>query len=387
VGSRIYFAAGFDVPCNQVAHFSRSMLKLAPGAKLKVENGEERPLRMADIDSILRLGRGADGRWRGLASLYLDGRPLGPWTYHGTRADDRNDIVAHEDRRELRGSKLLAAWTGHWDARAQNTLAMWIETGAGQGFVRHHLLDFGDCFGGLAGANALQMKRRGQVHWLDPGQVLTDFATLGAIERPWERARLGPSGTLFGFYDIESFDPETWSPSYPNPAFGRMTERDAAWMARIVAQFGEAELVAMVGAAQLEPASARELVRLLAGRRRKILERYLSRLSPLAQPKLLKRAGTTWLCAVDLAVTAQLRQAPRYAARAWRPDSGQSLAQPLIVVEPEGRVCAQLPKAPGHIVVEVVSQPSSARQAIRFHLYQLGPERYLLAGLERPDPT
>jgi hypothetical protein len=40
-----------------------------------------------------------------------------------------NDAVPHQDRRELRASRLLAAWIGHHDARSMNTLALWADDG------------------------------------------------------------------------------------------------------------------------------------------------------------------------------------------------------------------------------------------------------------------
>jgi hypothetical protein len=73
-----------------------------------------------------------------MVSRYLDGRPLGPWRYHGVLRGDRNDVVHHEDRRELRGARLLAAWTDHVDQREGNTLSMWRESAGGQGYVLHH---------------------------------------------------------------------------------------------------------------------------------------------------------------------------------------------------------------------------------------------------------
>jgi hypothetical protein len=392
VGSLIYFAAGFDTPCNTVVHFERSQLTLSNKAHVERPDGDEVAMTWRHVDAALAHSlREPDGRYRGAASRFFDGRPLGPWRYEGTREGDRNDVVPHEDRRELRGSKLLAEWTGHWDAREQNTLAMWIETGKGVGFVRHHLLDFGDCFGTFAGASPAWVRRRGLVYWFDPWQVVTDFGTLGLIERPWERVGLGPSGPVFGYYDIEQFDPETWSPTYPNVAFGRMTERDAAWMARIIARIGEPELQQMVGAAELTPNLSAELVRLLMGRRQKILARYLGQLSPLASPRLSTDARHTWLCVDDLAMRAGVAKARNYSARAWLGGERTLVSPPALRRQGDAQLCAALPAAadaspehPAYYIVELATQAAPARPSpARFHLYYSGAGRYQLVGLER----
>jgi hypothetical protein len=251
-------------------------------------------------------------------------------------------------------------------------------------------LDFGDCFGAFAGPSAEHIKRRGQVHWFDPGQILGDFASLGAVERPWDRSQLGPSGAVFGFYDIDQFEPESWSPSYPNPAFGRMTERDAAWMARIIARFGTPELRAMVGNAGLDESLERELVRLLRGRQRKILERYLTRLSPLGRPKLERDPAGTWLCADDLAAVASLARHRVYWANALPAAGEPTKALRVRFSEAKGQVCALLPTWqraaawPLYFAVELGTQKARGLPyPARLHLYQLAAERYLIVGLER----
>ena len=86
-------------------------------------NGKRRRLTTGDIDRVLaQADRSPDGSYRALASKALEGKPVGEFLYYGTRADDPNDIVAHENRRELRGMGVVAAWIDRVDAKAGNTL-------------------------------------------------------------------------------------------------------------------------------------------------------------------------------------------------------------------------------------------------------------------------
>jgi hypothetical protein len=67
---------------------------------------------------LQRAPRRPDGTYRALASKLLPGKPVGPFQYFGTRPDDPNDIFPHENRRELRGLRVFAAWLNHDDSRA-----------------------------------------------------------------------------------------------------------------------------------------------------------------------------------------------------------------------------------------------------------------------------
>ncbi|HEU4535047.1 MAG TPA: hypothetical protein VFS00_13060, partial [Polyangiaceae bacterium] len=349
VGALAYHAAGFFTPCNQVVYFRPEVLRVGPGAKATEPGGVKVPLTEAHLAGIFeRLERGEGGRVRAGASLLLAGAPVGPWNYYGSRSDDPNDVVPHEDRRELRGSRLLAAWLGHEDARQQNTLATWVEAPGGGGFLRHAVIDFGDCLGNFWSSYAIA-RRTGHQYHLDLGDALRDYVTLGIPQRPWDTAHFGPSGPVFGYYSVESFVPEDWRPSTPNPAFGRMTERDGAWMARVLARFTDAHLAAMVERARLSrPELGAELMRLLRGRRDKVLARYLGRLAPLAEPSVRAGGGGAELCLRDVAVEAGVARAEgrSYRARAWAEGNAPVAAGPPRAAAPAS-VCVPLPASPG----------------------------------------
>jgi hypothetical protein len=393
--SKLYHAAGYTVPCNRIVFFERSDVKIGAGATSETSSGKEEPLTQKHLEAVFAMAqRLPDGRLRASASQFLEGKPIGPFTYQGRRSDDPNDIIEHQDRRELRGMRLLAAWTQHFDAREMNTLAMWIETGEHQGYVRHDVLDFGDCFGSVWEPPELG-RRLGHSHYVDVQHTLEDWFTLGLRERPWDRARFGPSGKVFAYYQVQDFEPEAWKAGYPNPAFGRMSERDGAWMARILAGFSDESVQRLVHEGQFpDPALDAELARILIGRRQRILERYLTRLSPLTHPEI-RRGTDNVLCLRDLVWASGLhsQQERRYAVSVSA--AGAPPAQLPGVMQIFGqRVCATLPRqagataqAPGYLIVDWVAQTGQepAEYPARVHLYDLGPAGLRIVGLERPE--
>ena len=395
IGTRVHWAAGYYTPCNRIVYFDRQILRIGAGATVEGRRGNERPLTEADLDLVFRKAiRLPDGRYRASSSLFLEGTALGPWRYQGTRDDDPNDVIPHEDRRELRGMRVLAAWIHHFDSREQNTLATWIEVGSRAGYVRHNLLDFGDSLGSLWQPPALG-RRIGHAYYLDVGDLVEDWLTFGLIERPWERVGFGPSGPVFAYFDVRNFDPDAWKPGYPNPAFTRMRERDAAWMARIISRFSDAHIRALVRTADFrDPLLDAELFRILKGRRDRILRRYLLGLSPLTAPTIEADQAGSSLCLSDLALAASVlrKDARRYAARGFwmAPEDEVGLSAESLFAEP--RICVHLPEAEGatastprYLIVDVAASARGKWQPpSRVHLYAAGPDAFEVVALERP---
>lgn len=364
IASAIYHAAGYFVPCNQVVYFDPSIIQMAPDAKVELTSGQVKPMTEDHVQQVLaKATPGPDGTLRALVSRFIDARPISPWRYEGTRSDDPNDVVPHEHRRELRGMYLLAAWVDHIDSRQENTLAAWVSTDNG-GYVRHYVIDFGDCFGQLTMWRPLSA-RLGHSGYADFEHIAEDFVTLGLLDRPWFRAEYGPAGKTLGFYDASRFDADQWRPGYPNAAFLRLTERDAAWMARIIARFERPHVEALVERARFSEAIVQsELVRIMMERRQAILERYLTRLSPLTSPEV--ETGPRRLCLEDLAVQTGLRSAAarRYDASVSRDDEAFVEASPTA----EGaRVCVPLPGG-GRVRVEWVARSAGREPSGRLRV-------------------
>lgn len=393
IASRIYHAVGYHSACDTVVHFRPALLKLKPGLTVTNNEGVTRPLDQALLDRTLGRAAKRAGMIRMVASSWLDGKPIGPFRYEGTRDDDPNDVVPHEDRRELRGGRLLAAWLNHFDSREQNTLDLFVpldqDREGGPGYVRHHMIDFGDCFGSVWDSDGIS-RRLGHASVFDFNYVAEDFLSLGAIERPWERAQR--TGGVFNYFSARDFDPEAWRGEYPNPAFARMTEADGAWMARILARFDNALVAAAVTVGKYDPDSERYLIETLIQRRDAILKRYLGRLSPLADVHV----NRDLVCAVDLARRAHIVPNERVTFRAVAYRGADAVAdRPLGFADVQApRVCTALPHGrfalslrdddvERYVIVDINN--GYAPGPLRVHLYDLGAERgFHLAGIERP---
>lgn len=278
IASRILHAAGYHVPAVFVVPLASGSLILGENAVTDGRyRGQTLPLQAGHLESLLFLApRGADGGRFAVASVGLPGKSKGPFSYAGRRADDPNDTVPHEDRRELRGLRLLFAWLNDTDARRGNTLDMYVEEG-GRRFLRHYLLDFSASFG--SANNQPKAPEEGHEHFFDPPSALRSAALLGAWVKPWEAPRTDRYPEL-GPFEAEPFDPEAWKPSYANPAFERATPADQYWAAKLVTSFTDADLGGILATGRFPTPGAREhLLRTLASRRDACGRRWLGGLA------------------------------------------------------------------------------------------------------------
>jgi hypothetical protein len=278
IGSRLFWAAGYNVPDDAIATFRSEDLDIAKDATYKDAKGKEHPITPQYLEQILsRVARQPDGSYRCIASRYLPGKPLGPFEYRGRRMDDPEDLVPHELRRELRGLWMVCAWANHADSRAPNSLDMWV-TENGRSFVRHHLIDFSAVLG--AGPGGPRAYQTGFEYYVDFNRMALASGTLGLAPFPWE-ASVDPKIPAVGFVESAVFDAEHWRPDYPNPAFDERTVRDIRWGARIVAGFTDEHIRAAVATAHFTDSRATEyLARVLIERRDKIVRQWLAGAAP-----------------------------------------------------------------------------------------------------------
>lgn len=278
IGSRFFHALGYHVPTNHIVYFEREQLVLDKDTTFLDGKGKKRKMTTIDLWEVLgKVHKQEDGRYRAVASLYLSGKPVGPRRWHGTRKDDPNDTVPHEHRRDLRGMRVFAAWLGHDDSRAINSLDMLVNEGVPH--LRHYLIDFGSTLG--SASNGPNSPRSGYVPFFSWKQSAQEFLTLGMYIPKWSLASY-PNHPSIGRFEYARFNPEQWVPEYHNPAFENMLPDDAFWAAKQVAAFSDDDIRAAVRAGQLSDPKAQEwLVECLIKRRDKIARAYLTKVLPL----------------------------------------------------------------------------------------------------------
>lgn len=292
IATKLFWALGYHVPENHLAAIRRDQLEIDERATIKGSNGKPRPLIDGDIDAVLsRAAEQPDGSYRALASKALDGTPLGPFRYHGTRPDDPNDIFPHEHRRELRGLRVFAAWLNHDDSGSTNSLDTLV-TQDGRQLVRHHLIDFGSTLG--SGSVAAQELRAGNEYVWETRPTLLTTLTLGFWVRPWEKVKYPPLRSI-GRFEAAYFWPETWKPDYRNAAFRNARADDLFWAAGKVMAISDEVIEAAVATAKYSDAAAsRYMADVIIARRDKIGLTWLTHVNPLVGFALDRSGTLTW---------------------------------------------------------------------------------------------
>jgi hypothetical protein len=276
--SKFFHALGYHVPQNYIVYFDPDQLELGEDVTVLDKQGRARKMTKRDVVEVMMHVPMAGGKFRGGASLYLDGKPMGPFKYFGTRRDDPNDIIPHEDRRDLRGLSVFCAWLGHDDSRAINTQDMLVTEG-GVSHIRHHLIDFGSTLG--SASSGWNTPRSGFEYIFDWGPAAKQFLTLGLWVPGWSKAKY-PDDPAIGRFEAERFDAAGWVPEYPNPAFTNRQADDGFWGAKQVMAFTDEQIRSIVKTGQYTKKASEEwIIDCLIKRRDKIGRAFFARVLPL----------------------------------------------------------------------------------------------------------
>lgn len=280
VSNLILHACGYNTPVDRVVIFGRDQLTVGTDARLRTVRGAgEVPLTEANLDSVLQATNSVfGGRYHALASKFLAGTPVGAIRHKGTRPDDPNDRVPHEHRREWRGLRVIAAWIGHVDTKIQNTLDMYVGE-PGQGYVRHHLIDFASTLGASGAENVAKSNYE---YGVDVPASLGRLFTFGLRQDVWQTIDWPTHLDEVAFFHSDRFDPEDWVPIYPHTAFANLTPEDGYWAAKIVSAFTDADIRAMVEQGEFQDPRAVDWFVTHLGIRRDIIARtWFDKIAPL----------------------------------------------------------------------------------------------------------
>jgi hypothetical protein len=386
VSTKLFHAFGYHVPETHIATLSRGALLIGDRATIATEDGAARRLVARDIDRLLRMAaQEPDGSYRVLASKALPGTPVGPFLYEGTRSDDPNDVVPHEHRRELRALRVFAAWTNHVDSKSINSLDTLVETN-GRTIVRHHLIDFGSTLGSAS------IKPReydeGHHYIVDPRPTLLGALSLGLYIPSFHFIDYDEAEAV-GRFEVEGFDPTTWKPRVPNPAFRRARADDTFWAARRVTAMTDDMIRAAVKTGRYSDAAAeRHIGDVLIARRNAIAAAWLTPVNPVVDPALdaggILRFG-------NAAVSAGVARAPGGYEAAWASfDNATGVATPLgSPVTARGAELAapkDLPQATGSFVrvaIRAVDPPEPAWSTPVHAYFRRDGGSWTLVGFER----
>jgi hypothetical protein len=384
VATKLFWALGYNVAETHVATMRRQDLIIGPDATFTV-NGKHRHLTEGDVNRVLALvNRGPDGTYRALVSKALEGKPVGEFLYYGTRADDPNDVVPHENRRELRGMGVFAAWIDRVDAKAGNTLDTLVIVD-GKTVVRHHVLDFGSTLG--SGGVEPNEPWEGYEYLYSGKSMARKIAGAGFPMEGWRTIRY-PNLRGIGRIEGDRFEPLVWKSRVPNAAYMRARADDTFWAARKLMAISEPMIAAAVKSGQYsDPAAEAYMIRTLVKRRDAIGRAYLNGVTPIVDPALSSAGLLTFH---NAAVETDSAAAPSAYRVTWcRFDNATgetaSIGEPMETAS----TMAQAPALPGEagvfvrVDVSVVVQTHAVPPA---HLYfRREASGWTLVGLEHTN--
>jgi hypothetical protein len=397
IGNRAFHAAGYNVPGAFLVELGAADLLVDPRATYLLYGVKQRSLTPEVARRLLaNVGRTPDGRFRAVAIPWIKGKVLAAFDMIGTRPGDPNDRIPHERRRSLRGSLVLFGWLGVLDAGSVNTLDSYVSED-GRRFVRHHFIDFGGALGSSTGTPQ-GLNHDGESS-PEVGRTLASLFSFGLYQRPFQGHRaeydlLVRDYPAVGYFPAESFDPDAYRTNRKNPAFVRMTDRDAYWGAKLVTSFSDAQIAALVGTGRMGEPDTSYLEHALRVRRDIIGRRYLRAMTAVEAPETTTDGD--YVCFRDIAITHGYARAAeaRYDVEV---SDGRGTVLARFTQPSQGtETCLPLPaRAPstGYRIVQVRTRlgdgGTAGRETIkaaRIHLRWRADEgRFVAVGLERDE--
>jgi hypothetical protein len=384
VAAKLFWAAGYHTAEYHIGALVPSNLVIGKDTKITPPGEMPRSMNEGDISWLLsRADRDPDGSYRVILSKAAPGRPVGRIKFSGTRADDPNDVIPHEHRRELRGYFVFAAWLNHVDAKGINSLSALV-TENGRSFIRHYLLDFGSALGSAAvgpregweGYEALVE---------EPGEIGRRVLGLGLNIPVWRTQQYYESSTIGRLpRDHSKWNPEAWWPHITNAAFRHMRRDDEFWAASKLVAITDDMIRAAVAEGKFgDPESEAFLAKAISDRRLRILQTYLPKVNPIIDPVLDPDGRLSFRnLAADMAVA---DRAPGYRAL-WYTFDNLSDRATLVATTEETQSPMVMPPMPTSEYIKVdlsaVGGPDSWANPVSAY-FRRNSHGWTLVGFER----
>lgn len=366
--SRILYAVGYNVPEDYLGEIRREDLRIGPKVNLTP----------SELDAKLaRITRSPNGRLRVIASRFVPGTPIGPYAREGRRGDDANDVIAHEDRRSLRGQYAIFSWLNHTDVQEDNTLDTFVD-----GYVVHYLIDFGKALGVMG--HHMRWLTPGHAYRIDFGIAVRNLFSFGLTKRGWDGIRQPPIRGV-GLIDAAHYDPGSWR---ANSIYWPLEDKDrfdAFWGAKLIMRFSREQLAAIVEEARFsDPGASAYLLETLIARQRATARYWFDRVAPLDAFAVEGDA----LAFIDLLLAYRLRDVTtRYIVESFD-RSGHRLGEPRIADRTlDGTVrvdFAVSPATDAYTMVRIrVLRESRAMSPVDVHVARAGGGQLRVIGLRR----
>jgi hypothetical protein len=384
VAAKLFWAAGYHTAEYHIGQLVPSNLVIGKDTKVTPPGEMPRQMNQGDISWLLsRADQDPDGSYRVILSKAAPGRPVGRIKFSGTRADDPNDVIPHEHRRELRGYFVFAAWLNHVDAKGINSLSALV-TENGRSFIRHYLLDFGSALGSAAvgpregweGYEALVE---------EPGAIGKRALSFGLDIPVWRTQEYFESRSIGRLpRDHSKWNPEEWWPHITNAAFRHMRRDDEFWAASKLVAITDDMIRAAVAEGKFgDPESEAFLAKAISDRRLRILQTYLPKVNPLIDPALDRDGRLTFKnLAADMAVA---DRAPGYRAL-WYTFDNQADKATLIATTEETQSPMVMPPMPVSEYIKVdlaaVGGPAAWANPVSAYFHR-NSNGWTLVGFER----
>lgn len=265
---------------------------------------------------------------------------------------------------------MVSAWIDHDDSRAINTYDTVVNE-QGQKFVRHYILDLGSTLG--SGTQQANSPRSGGEYLFGWRQSAAQLLSLGLAVPAWARANY-PDIPSVGRFEYKNFDPETWVPEYPNPAFLNRLPDDEFWATKQIMAIRDDAIRAIVKSARYtDPKAEAWLIECLIQRRDKIGRAYFKKVLPLDRFEI--RNGE--LVFDDLSEKAGLGATGPYTVHWFQLDNATGSTTPI-----EGVNTFSIPRGGAYRVARI-SNAARPKQAVDVTVRTTDESPAAVVGIER----